>query len=187
LALISSSAPSKNRPARWLRTPAWKAPSSVQEVKKRKGNDGYNVGTGEYEDLVKAGVVDPKKVTRTGVAERFVHRWLALTTECLITEVPEKEKAGSGRRSRPRHGRRHGLLNPDRDTARAQARRREDYRETSRGWHHAQPRFFLAAAPRNADCPVCRIADWQSAPLRMRKNFTLLTFQFLFPNVCPRA
>ena len=39
----------------------------VQEVKKRKGNEGYNVATGEYEDLVKAGVVDPKKVTRTAL------------------------------------------------------------------------------------------------------------------------
>ena len=39
----------------------------VQEVKKRKGNEGYNVATGEYEDLVKAGVVDPTKVTRTAL------------------------------------------------------------------------------------------------------------------------
>jgi chaperonin GroEL len=39
----------------------------VQEVKRRKGNDGYNVATGVYEDLVKAGVVDPKKVTRTAL------------------------------------------------------------------------------------------------------------------------
>jgi chaperonin GroEL len=39
----------------------------VQEVKKRKGNEGYNVATGEYEDLVKAGVVDPKKVTRSAL------------------------------------------------------------------------------------------------------------------------
>ncbi len=46
----------------------------VQEVKKRKGNEGYNVATGEYEDLVKAGVVDPKKVTRSRAAERGVHR-----------------------------------------------------------------------------------------------------------------
>src|SRR5216117_137484 len=37
----------------------------VEEVKRRKGNDGYDVSTGEYTDLVKAGVVDPKKVTRT--------------------------------------------------------------------------------------------------------------------------
>src|SRR5882757_8364177 len=39
----------------------------VQEVRKRKGNEGFNVATGEYEDLVKAGVVDPKKVTRSAL------------------------------------------------------------------------------------------------------------------------
>jgi chaperonin GroEL len=68
----------------------------VQEVKKRKGNDGYNVGTGEYEDLVKAGVVDPKKVTRTALQNASSIAGLLLTTECLITEVPEKEKASGG-------------------------------------------------------------------------------------------
>jgi chaperonin GroEL len=64
----------------------------VQEVKKRKGNDGYNVATGEYEDLVKAGVVDPKKVTRSALQNAASIAGLLLTTECLITEVPEKEK-----------------------------------------------------------------------------------------------
>jgi chaperonin GroEL len=64
----------------------------VQEVKKRKGNEGYNVATGEYEDLVKAGVVDPKKVTRTALQNAASIAGLLLTTECLITEVPEKEK-----------------------------------------------------------------------------------------------
>jgi chaperonin GroEL len=68
----------------------------VQEVKKRKGNDGYNVSTGEYEDLVKAGVVDPKKVTRTALQNAASIAGLLLTTECLITEVPEKEKSGGG-------------------------------------------------------------------------------------------
>jgi chaperonin GroEL len=65
----------------------------VQEVKKRKGNEGYNVATGEYEDLVKAGVVDPKKVTRTALQNASSIAGLLLTTECLITELPEKEKA----------------------------------------------------------------------------------------------
>ncbi|HWF18783.1 MAG TPA: chaperonin GroEL [Verrucomicrobiae bacterium] len=65
----------------------------VQEVKKRKGNDGYNVATGEYEDLVKAGVVDPKKVTRSALQNAASIAGLLLTTECLITELPEKEKA----------------------------------------------------------------------------------------------
>ena len=63
----------------------------VQEVKKRKGNDGYNVATGEYEDLVKAGVVDPKKVTRSALQNAASIAGLLLTTECLITEVKEKE------------------------------------------------------------------------------------------------
>ena len=64
----------------------------VQEVKRRKGNDGYNVATGGYEDLVKAGVVDPKKVTRTALQNAASIAGLLLTTECLITELPEKEK-----------------------------------------------------------------------------------------------
>ena len=64
----------------------------VQEVKKRKGNEGYNVATAEYEDLVKAGVVDPKKVTRTALQNASSIAGLLLTTECLITELPEKEK-----------------------------------------------------------------------------------------------
>src|SRR5712672_1297516 len=71
----------------------------VQEVKKRKGNEGYNVATGEYIDLVKAGVVDPTKVTRSALQNAASIAGLLLTTECLITEVPEKEKpspAGGG-------------------------------------------------------------------------------------------
>src|SRR4051812_8406240 len=68
----------------------------VQEVKRRKGNDGYNVATGEYEDLVKAGVVDPKKVTRAALQNAASIAGLLLTTECLITEVPEKEKPTPG-------------------------------------------------------------------------------------------
>ena len=71
----------------------------VQEVKKRKGNEGYNVATNEYEDLVKAGVVDPKKVTRSALQNAASIAGLLLTTECLITELPEKDKpapAGGG-------------------------------------------------------------------------------------------
>ena len=64
----------------------------VQEVKKRKQTDGYNVATGEYVDLIKAGVVDPKKVTRTALQNSASIAGLLLTTECLITEIPEPEK-----------------------------------------------------------------------------------------------
>ncbi len=68
----------------------------VQEVKRRKGNEGYNVATDEYEDLVKAGVVDPKKVTRTALQNAASIAGLMLTTEALITEIPDKEKKSGG-------------------------------------------------------------------------------------------
>jgi len=64
----------------------------VDKVKKAKGNEGYNVATNSYEDLVKAGVVDPKKVTRSALQNAASIAGLLLTTECLITDVPEKEK-----------------------------------------------------------------------------------------------
>ncbi len=65
----------------------------VQEVKARQGNVGYNVATGEYVDLVKAGVVDPTKVTRSALQNAASISALLLTTEALVSEVPEKEKA----------------------------------------------------------------------------------------------
>ncbi len=68
----------------------------VQEVKNSSGNSGYNVASGEYEDLVKAGVVDPKKVTRTALQNSASIAGLLLTTECLITEIPEPEKPAPG-------------------------------------------------------------------------------------------
>lgn len=63
----------------------------VEQVKGRKGNEGYNVATGEYVDLVAAGVVDPTKVTRSALQNASSISGLMLTTECLITEIPEKE------------------------------------------------------------------------------------------------
>ena len=68
----------------------------VQEVKNRGGNEGFNVATGKYEDLVKAGVVDPTKVTRTALQNAASISALMLTTEALVTEMPEKEKPASG-------------------------------------------------------------------------------------------
>jgi chaperonin GroEL len=65
----------------------------VKEVLGGKGNFGYNVATGEFEDMVKAGVVDPTKVTRTALQNAASIAGLLLTTECMITEIPEKDKA----------------------------------------------------------------------------------------------
>jgi chaperonin GroEL len=68
----------------------------VSEAKRRKGNEGLNIATGEWVDLVKAGVVDPTKVTRSALQHAASISGLLLTTECLITEVPEKKAAPAG-------------------------------------------------------------------------------------------
>ena len=69
----------------------------VQEVLKQKGSHGYNVATGQYEDLLKAGVVDPTKVARSSLQNAASVAGLLLTTECMITELPEeKSSAGAG-------------------------------------------------------------------------------------------
>ena len=68
----------------------------VAEVKKRKGNEGYNVATGVYEDLIKAGVVDPAKVTRSALQHAASISGLLLTTEAIICEKPEPKAAPAG-------------------------------------------------------------------------------------------
>ena len=65
----------------------------VSEVKKGSGNHGYNVATGEYTDLIKAGVVDPAKVTRSALQNAASISGLLLTTECLIADIPKEEAA----------------------------------------------------------------------------------------------
>ena len=65
----------------------------VAEVKKLKGNFGYNVATDSYTDLIKDGVLDPTKVTRSALQNAASISGLLLTTEAIVTEMPEKEKA----------------------------------------------------------------------------------------------
>ena len=68
----------------------------VQNVRAKKGNTGYNAETGEYEDLMKAGIIDPTKVTRTALQNAASIAGLLLTTEVLIADIPEPEKAPAG-------------------------------------------------------------------------------------------
>jgi len=68
----------------------------VRDILARKGNVGLNAATGEYEDLVKAGVIDPAKVTKNALQNAASIAGLLLTTEALITEVKEKENGGKG-------------------------------------------------------------------------------------------
>ena len=62
----------------------------------KENNYGYNAGTGAYEDLVKAGVIDPTKVTRTALQNAASIAGLMLTTEAMISDIPEKKEAGGG-------------------------------------------------------------------------------------------
>ncbi len=64
----------------------------VEQVKGEKGNRGLNVATGEYEDLVNSGIIDPTKVSRTALQNAASIAGLLLTTEALVTEIPEKDK-----------------------------------------------------------------------------------------------
>ena len=64
----------------------------VEKVRAGKDGFGFNAATGEYEDLIKAGVIDPKKVTRTALQNAASVASLLLTTECAIAEKPEPKK-----------------------------------------------------------------------------------------------
>ena len=69
----------------------------IANVKKATGTNGYNVRTGEYCDLLKAGVVDPAKVTRSALQNAASIAGLLLTTDCMVTDIPEKkESCGCG-------------------------------------------------------------------------------------------
>ncbi|MDP9325808.1 MAG: chaperonin GroEL, partial [Candidatus Dormibacteraeota bacterium] len=76
----------------------------VEHVRERKGNVGYNAATGEYVDMLKAGVVDPAKVTRSAVQNAASIAGIMLTTETLIADQPEEEPAGAGAHAGHDHG-----------------------------------------------------------------------------------
>jgi chaperonin GroEL len=67
----------------------------VERIKKEKPGFGYNVATGEYTDMVKAGIVDPTKVTRLALQNAASVAGLLLTTEAIVVEKREKKKAGA--------------------------------------------------------------------------------------------
>jgi chaperonin GroEL len=84
-------------PLRWIATNAGQEGSIVvQKVKDAKGDEGYNAGTDKYEDMVKAGVIDPVKVVRTALQNASSIASLLLTTEALVSEIPEEKKEASG-------------------------------------------------------------------------------------------
>ncbi|MBE6357172.1 MAG: chaperonin GroEL [Lentisphaerae bacterium] len=64
----------------------------VQRVKEGKDSEGFNVATGEYVDMLKAGILDPAKVTRSALQNAASVASLMLTTECLITDIKEEKE-----------------------------------------------------------------------------------------------
>ena len=65
----------------------------VERVKAAKGNEGFNVATGEYVDMIACGILDPAKVTRSALQNASSIAGLLLTTECLITDIKEEKEA----------------------------------------------------------------------------------------------
>ncbi|MDQ3896316.1 MAG: chaperonin GroEL [Actinomycetota bacterium] len=79
-------------PLRWIALNAGlEGMITVRQVERETGSVGLNAATGEFEDLLKAGVIDPAKVTRSALQNAASVAAMALTTECLITDVPEDE------------------------------------------------------------------------------------------------
>jgi chaperonin GroEL len=68
----------------------------VEKVKGLKGNSGFNAETEEYEDLVKAGIIDPTKVARSALQNAASVAGLLLTTEVMVAEIPEEKGQGAG-------------------------------------------------------------------------------------------
>jgi chaperonin GroEL len=80
-------------PCRWIATNAGHEGSIVvAKVKDGKGDEGFNAATDVYEDLVKAGVIDPAKVVRNALQNASSIASLLLTTEALVSEIPEEKK-----------------------------------------------------------------------------------------------
>jgi len=81
-------------PARWIATNAgWEGSVVVDKIRNNKGPFGFNAATEEFEDLMKAGIIDPTKVVRSALQNAASVAGLLLTTECMVAEKPEEKGA----------------------------------------------------------------------------------------------
>jgi len=81
---------------RWIATNAGhEGAIVVQRVKDMKDEEGFNAQTEQYENLVQAGVIDPTKVERVALQNAASIASLLLTTEALITDIPEEKSAAA--------------------------------------------------------------------------------------------
>merc|ERR1712025_400412 len=67
----------------------------AENVKSRADAEGFNASSGEYVDMLAAGIVDPAKVTRSGLQNAASIAGMVLTTECIVADLPEKKDASS--------------------------------------------------------------------------------------------
>jgi len=65
----------------------------LDKVRQSKGNDGFNAGTGEYGDMIEMGIIDPAKVTRSALQAAGSVAGLMITTEAMVSEIPEEKSA----------------------------------------------------------------------------------------------
>ena len=90
-------------PARWIATNAgWEGSVVVDKIRNNKGPFGFNAATEEFEDLMKAGIIDPTKVVRSALQNAASVASLLLTTECMVAEKPDEK--GSGQPQMPPGG-----------------------------------------------------------------------------------
>ena len=68
----------------------------INELRAKGGNFGYNAATEKVEDMLKAGIIDPTKVTKNALQNAASVSGLMLTTEALVSEIKEKEKPAGG-------------------------------------------------------------------------------------------
>ena len=124
----------------------------VDRAKGEKKGIGFDAAKMEWVDMVKAGIIDPAKVTRSALQNAASIAGMLLTTECTVTDMPEKEEKMAGGRPGRRHGRhgRHGrhapVLTCDCTTRRfstAIAVLSARYRQSTAPGSHAAPGAFF--------------------------------------------
>jgi chaperonin GroEL len=91
-------------PARWIATNAgWEGSVVVEKIRSNKGAFGFNAATEEFEDLMKAGIMDPTKVVRSALQNAASVASLLLTTECIIAENQDEQAAAGAMHSSGMH------------------------------------------------------------------------------------
>ncbi|HEY6394546.1 MAG TPA: TCP-1/cpn60 chaperonin family protein, partial [Candidatus Binataceae bacterium] len=84
-------------PAWWIASNAgWEGSVVVDKIKSNKGPFGFNAASEEFEDMMKAGIIDPTKVVRSALQNAASVASLLLTTECMIADKPEEKGQGGG-------------------------------------------------------------------------------------------